>query len=37
MLHNQSLDHLANSWKLIQVDLSLELQVNIYEAVLKFQ
>jgi hypothetical protein len=36
MLHNQSVDHLANSWKLTQIDLSFEFQVDIYETLSNF-
>jgi hypothetical protein len=37
MFHNQSMDHLAKSWKLIQIDLSFEFQVDFYEALSKLQ
>jgi hypothetical protein len=37
MFHIWNVDHLANSYKLIQVDLNFEFQVDIYEALSKFQ
>jgi len=37
MFHNQSVNHFANSWKLIQIDLSFKFQVNIYKALSKLQ
>jgi hypothetical protein len=37
MIHTQNVDHLANSWKSKQVDLSFGFQVGICVTLLEFQ